>query len=174
MGCPEWTSRHDQPTVRAARKFRDGGFEGVGVIQIDRAQLHPNRCYRLDCSKLADSRRYGGIPQNCCSRHARCDLLEYFKPFRGDRVFERCKSSGIAAGACQAFDQARSDRVYDSREYNRHCPGCLLQYGQAGASIGKDDIRSERDQLPCVSTVAFGITRAPANLEVRAATISPT
>jgi hypothetical protein len=69
----------------------------------------------LDCGKLANSGGNGGIPQNRCSRYARRDLLDQLKPFPSDGIFERRKSSTVAARPRQAFDETAAHRIGDDR-----------------------------------------------------------
>ena len=50
-----------------------------GVTHVDRTQFHPERRrHGLDCAKLADPRRYGGIAKDCCAYNVRRYLFEQF------------------------------------------------------------------------------------------------
>ena len=81
--------RHDQPVIRAACKGRDGALDLVGVAHIHRDHLQPDRgSHCVDCAPLADPGRYGGIPNDSYSLHARSDLLEQLQPFPTHAVFE--------------------------------------------------------------------------------------
>ena len=69
----------------------------------------------------------GGIPKDRRSRHARRDLLEQFRPFRGQTVFELHEAGGIAARPRQAIDEAGADWIGDDHEYDRHGASRLKQ-----------------------------------------------
>ena len=75
--------------------------------------------------ELADPGRYGGIPKDRRSRHARRDLLEQFQPFPAQAVFELHEAGGVAARPRQAIDEAGADRIGDDREHDRHGAGRL-------------------------------------------------
>src|SRR5262249_13548995 len=123
--------------------------------------------------KLANAGGEGGIPQNRSSRHVWRDLLEQFKPFCADGVFEGDKSGGITTRPRHAFDEAGTDRVDHSRKHDRHRSGRLLQRDQNGAGISKNDIWRERDQLRRVAANLVGIARGPANFEAHVAAWDP-
>ena len=79
-----------RPPFERAREGRDGALDLAGVAHVDRAHLHPERRrHGLDGAELADPGRYGGIPKDRRSRHARRDLLEQLQPFPAQAVFEQ-------------------------------------------------------------------------------------
>jgi hypothetical protein len=116
----------------------------------------------LDRAELAGPLGYRGIAQDRRSRHARCDLLEQFQPFRADAVFEIDKSSGIAARPRQTIDEAGADRIGNDHKYDRDSPGRLQQRSYDRTASGQDDIRRERGQFRCVFAKFVGIAAAPA------------
>jgi len=73
----------------------------------------------LDSGELAESGLAGLIAQHRCPRHARRNLLEQFQPFPACAVFEQRKTGGVAAGPCQAPDQARADRIGGGKTFRR-------------------------------------------------------
>ena len=80
------------------RGCSDGAVDLGRVSHVDRTQLHAERRrHGLDRAQLADAGRYGRIPKDRRSRHARRDLLEQLQPFRTDAEFELGKSGGVAA-----------------------------------------------------------------------------
>src|SRR5262245_23665390 len=90
--------RHDQTTIRRARKSRDGALDLSGVAHVDRPYIHPDRRrHGLDYRELADPAGYGGITENCCPRYAWRDLLEQLQPFCAQAVFEGRETGGVAA-----------------------------------------------------------------------------
>ena len=81
-------SCHDQAAIRGARETRaPRSISGASRNSTGR-DSHPERGRRgLDGGELADPLGYGRIPKDRRSRHARCDLLEQFQPFRAHAVF---------------------------------------------------------------------------------------
>src|SRR5262249_12778678 len=159
--------------VRNVRKGRDRRLDGAGIVQTDRAQLNPQRRRRLDGGELTDAGGNGGIPQHHRARDARCDFLEQFEPFRGDRVFERGEPGGIAARPRQAIDQASADWVDHATEHDRYCAGRLLHCGHVEAGISNDDVRRECDQFRGVFAGSVDIASGPADVEARVAAGGP-
>ena len=69
--------RHDQTAIPVARKLRYAPLDLIGVAQVDRAQLYPERWRSgLDYGELADPLGYARISKDGRARHARCDLFE--------------------------------------------------------------------------------------------------
>ena len=84
----------------------------------------------------------------------------------------RLKSGDVAARPCQALDEAGTDRVDDSHEYDRHGAGRLLQCDHGCAPGGHDDVRGKRDQFRHVSAGVAGVC-APASLDAAVAAVGP-
>ncbi len=157
---------HDQAAIRLAREGRDGGLDLARVADVDRAQFHPHRRrHGLDSAQLADLEGVGRIPEDRSPRHARRDLFEQFQPFRADAVFEHRKTGGIAAGPCQAGDEAVAHGIGHLREHDRHGAGCLQQRrGDRGPGC-QNDVRRERDQFRRVFAKAVGIAGGKAVID---------
>jgi hypothetical protein len=97
--------RHDQTAIPLARKRRDAALDLIGVPQVDRAQLYPERWRSgLDYGELADSLGYARIPKDCRACYARCDLFEQLQPFRAEAVLVSGKSGGVAPRGASTFD----------------------------------------------------------------------
>jgi hypothetical protein len=114
--------RRDETAVWGARECRDGTLDLRRVAHVDRDDLHPERRrHGLDNCELTNPGGDGGIPKDRYTRHVWRGLLEQFKPFPGQIVFEEDETGDIAARARQAINEAGSDRVGDIHEHNRHC-----------------------------------------------------
>jgi hypothetical protein len=144
-------------------------------ISPDGTNLNPERLRcALDSGELTYPGRIGGIPNNGCSHHVRRDLLEKFRPFTAQTIFEIHKASGLTAWPGERIDQAGADRIYDVHEHDRQGAGSMLQRRHAQGAAGQKDVRRERDQFPCVSAIAVGIIFAPADVELHIAALAPT
>src|SRR6266516_4153832 len=103
----------------------------------------------------------------------RTRLFEQFQPFPAHAVFEEGEPGSVAARPRQALDEAGADRVDDSREYDRHGTGCLLQRRHHRAGSRQDHVRRECDQFHGVSAAAHGIVRVPAIIDPHVAALVP-
>src|SRR5262245_932630 len=66
----------DQAAIGRAREGRDAPFDVGRVAHVDRAHIDRERGRRgLDGTPLAHASGYGGIANNCCSRHVWRDRL---------------------------------------------------------------------------------------------------
>ena len=148
-------------------------LDRADIFQADHAQLHPDRPDCLDCGKLTDPCGNSGVAQDRRPRHVRRHFFEQVEPFRGDRVFEKGKTSGTATRPCHAGDQAGTDRIDDAREHDRDRTGRLLQCEHDGAGKGEDDVRCKRDQLGRIAARAFAVPASPSNIEVHSVTVGP-
>jgi hypothetical protein len=88
-------------------------------------------------------------------------------------VLEVRKPGHIPSGSREAVDEARTDRIGDLNEYNRHCAGRLQQRRHARCPRGHDDVRCKRDQFGSVFANFFGITTAPAMIDLNVAAVGP-
>ena len=89
---------HDQARVRILCKGCEGALDFSGITNVDRAYHYPDRWRdRLQGAELTNPGGYGGITNDCHSRHGRSDLLQQFQPFHADAVFKRNETSGVAA-----------------------------------------------------------------------------
>src|SRR5215831_21224645 len=110
----------DQAAIRRAREGRYAPLDVGRVAHVDRAHIDRERGRRsLDGTPLAHASGYGGIANNCCSRHAWRDLLEQFQPLASYTEFVRRESGDVAARPCEAIDKSGADGVWDVREYDR-------------------------------------------------------
>src|SRR6266436_3684086 len=80
----------------------------------------PSDGHGLDDGELADPGGYCGIPKHRRARHAWCNLLEQFQPFRGQTVFELHEAGSVAAGLRQTIDDTGADWIEDDHEHDRH------------------------------------------------------
>src|SRR5262249_41429976 len=107
--------RYDQASVRSAREGGDGALDLAGIAHIERIDFHgERRRHGLDGGKLAGPGAYVGIPRNCRSRHAWCNLLEQFQPFAGHAELEIHKPGDVAAWPRQAVNKAAADHSTSS------------------------------------------------------------
>src|SRR6516164_3191082 len=60
--------------------------------------------------------------------YARSDLLEQCQPFAAHRGFPIAEPGCVAAGTCQAPDNARVNRIADARKYNWNGSRLPLQF----------------------------------------------
>jgi hypothetical protein len=69
--------RHDQTAILIARKLRYAPLDLIGIAQVDRTQLYPERWRSgLDYGELTDPLRYARISKDGRAHYARCDLFE--------------------------------------------------------------------------------------------------
>jgi hypothetical protein len=166
--------RQDQAAIGGLREGRDVALDLGRVAQVNWGHVHANRRrHGLDDCKLADPGGYGCIPNDGRSRHARRDLLEQFRPFPAQNVFEHHKAGSVAARPRQTFNVAGADRIGDDRKYDRHGAGCLKQWPHRRAASSEDDVRRKCDQFRRVVAYACGIACTPADVETDVAVGSP-
>ena len=83
--------------------------------------------------------------------HARRGLLEQLQPFATQAEFAIHGSGGVAAGPCQAVDQAGSNRIACDWKHNRHGAGHLQQRPHRPGAMSQDDVgRSEANSSACL------------------------
>src|SRR5262249_8429238 len=116
----------------------------------------------LNCGPGANTGRYGGIANDCYSRHTWRNLLEQLQPFHANAVFIRGKAGGVGAGPRQAGNKARAYRTGCEREPDGHAACRALQWSDRRTARGEDHIRRERDQLGRVFAGVILIARGPA------------
>ena len=119
--------RHDQTGIRPRAKAATARSISPASRTLSGSPPARARAPRLDYAELADPGGYGGIPNDRCALHARCDLLEQLQPFPAHAVFETDETGDVAARPRQAVDKAGPDRIGDVREHDRHGAGRLQQ-----------------------------------------------
>jgi hypothetical protein len=87
--------------------------------------------------------------------------LEQLHPFCGEAVFKLGKAGNVATGPCQAFDEARADRVDDLYEHDWNGAGRLHQRRHNAGAGHQDDVGRERNQFRRISANLIGLTRGP-------------
>src|SRR6516164_7883696 len=96
----------DQAAPGLARERRDGALDLARIAHADRAHRDPERWRdRQYGAELTDPRSDSGIAKHRRARHAWCDLLEYFHPFRASCIVIRSKPGGIASRPRKACDK---------------------------------------------------------------------
>src|SRR5437879_13132204 len=74
--------RYDQAAIRSTGEACDRAFDLLGIVSVDRPQLHAERLRRSPSSaELSDAGWIGGIAEDGGSRNPRRDLLQKFQPF---------------------------------------------------------------------------------------------
>jgi hypothetical protein len=117
---------------------------------------------------------YGRIPKDGHSCNARRDLLEQFKPFPAQIIFEQEEAGGVAAGPRQALDEAGADRVYEDHEHDRHGAGHFQQRcHRRRARSGQDDMRRESGQFGRLLAKDIGVRRGPAGIDPHVTAVDP-
>ena len=114
-----------------------------------------------------------GIPKHRHSRHAWCDLLEQFQPFRAHAEFKDRKSGGVAARPRQARDQAAGYGVAGTREHDRYGSAGPLQRVRDHTASSQDDVRRELHQFRGILSIELAIAQAPANIDPHVAAHRP-
>src|SRR5262252_1214022 len=162
-------------TIHGTRKSHDGILDLASLAHIDRDDLHPQsrRC-GLHGGELTDPSSYSGVPKNCGSCNAGCDLLEQFQKFSAYVVFEQHKTGGIAARPRQIVNKTGADWIGDDRKYDGYRPGRLQQRSHCRASCGLNDVWREGNQFRHIFANAIGISRAPTYVESDVAAVRPT
>src|SRR5262245_22329871 len=157
--------RQDQPAIWSPRKGRDRPLDLARVAQVDRPYIYAGRCgHSLNYRKLSDPGGYGRIPQHYCSSETGCDLLEQFKPFSTQAIFELHEAGGITARLRQTINEAGADWIGDDREHNRHGVSYLKYRSCRKAARGHDDVRRKRGQF-------FGLFAAGGRIGPRKAVV---
>src|SRR5215510_12348149 len=168
-------SRHDQAAIRGARERGHGALDFSSIAYAEGAQFHPQRRrHGLDGTPRAEPGGYGGIANDRRSRHVGRDLFEQLQPFTAHSVFLICEPGRVAAGTCQAFNEAGPNRIRGQRKHDRYGASRLQQRRYDRAPSSQDDVRRERDQFRRVSAKEFGIARAPTILDPDVAADGPT
>src|SRR5262249_40280964 len=115
----------ERAKASTARSITPMSFTPIG------GNLHSERRrYSLNGAELGSSGSYGGISNDCRSRHRGRNLFEQFQPFPACAVLEQGKSSCIAAWTREACNVASPDRVADTHENDRHRACYALQRRQ--------------------------------------------
>src|SRR5262249_17612234 len=168
--CASW---HDEATIRGTCKCRDDALDLAGVARADRAHVYAERrCRGLNYGKLADLGD-GSIAQHRHPFYAGRDLLKQFQPFCADAVFERRKSSDVAAWAREAVNKADADRIRHQHENDRHGASYLLQRFSGLLASGQDYVRRERDQFGCILPKTRHIAQREAVVDPHIAALDP-
>src|SRR5262249_10872646 len=131
------------------------------------------RGHRLDCPQLPPTGELARVAKRGNARHGRCDLFEQFRPFPGQAVFKRKKSSSVAARPRQASDKSAADRIGWSPKYDRDCAGRLLQRSHAPAPIGQYDVGRLSNQLLRIFADEVAIARGMPFLDEHVAADRP-
>ena len=140
----------------------------IGLSSTPRGRRSGSDDGPLCKSDLADR-----FPDYTDARDLRCDLLEQFKPFAGQRKFELGKPGDVTAGTRDAPDEAGPDRVDGLGHHDRHGAGRLLQGARRRPDAGDDHVRPERDQVGRVLAQARQIAAAPAHVDPQVAADRP-
>src|SRR6516164_4064623 len=173
MHSRQRASWHDEATIRGTCECRNGALDLAGVARADRAHVYAERrCRGLNYGKLADLGD-GSIAQHRHPFYAGRDLLKQFQPFCADAVFERRKSSDVAAWAREAVNKAGADRIRHQHENDRHGASYLLQRSSGLLASGQDYVRRERDQFGRILPKTRYIAQGEAVVDLHIAALGP-
>src|SRR5262249_23807889 len=163
-----------QTAIRAPCEGRKRALHLPGVAPADGAQPHPKRRrHGLNCAPQANPGRYGGIANDCYSRHTWRNLLEHLQPFRADAVFIRGKTGDVATRPRQTIDEARADRIGGDHEHDRHV-GCRApQWPHRRAARGEDHVRRKRDEFRGIFASVVLVACGPAIVDLNVVPDSP-
>src|SRR6516165_4533860 len=106
-------------------------------------------------------------------RHRRCHVLEYLQPLAADVRIEVGKSGQVAAGMGNVRDEALTNRVRYSGEYDRNSCRSLMQRNQCRRSKCQQNIGRRSHQLLGITTEDVGIGSAPPISQFKIATLVP-
>src|SRR5262249_49217672 len=83
------------------------------------------------------------------------------------------KSRGVAAGSSETVYESGANWIGNDRKHDRDGP-CRLEHWPRRCVAGRhDDIRSQRNQLLCISTISVGTTSGPADIDPNVTAIGP-
>ena len=89
------------------------------ILHANRIHLYAERVScGLDGTELTDSSGYCWIAKYGYSQHTWRDLLKKFQPFPAKAVFKVHKASSVAARPRQVTDDAGTDWIGDTYEYD--------------------------------------------------------
>ena len=103
----------------------------------------------------------------------RRDLLEEFKPFSAQAVFELHEARGITARSRQTLDDAGADGIGDEDKHERHGSCRLQKHCHGCAAANEDDLRCERSQFHRVFANVIGAAATPAIVDPEVAALDP-
>ena len=102
--------------------------------------------------------------------HAWRDLLQKFRPFCAQAVFEHHEAGRVAAWPRQTIDEAGADRV----GVNTRGSGGLEQRPHDRAACSQDDVGRESDEFRRELSLAGRVSRGPADVDAQIAPLDPT
>src|SRR5262249_10280903 len=167
--------RHPQQTsLRLTRECINRTFD-IGRI-ADLGEDRPNS--ERGCDLLEGTQKLVGkailrIADERNPLGAWCELLEQFKPLPNDVVFDRSKSSHIAAWLREAGYQTAADRISNVRKYDWDRPGLALEGLHGRRDAREDEIRRRCDELHRMNLHKLGIPARPAIIKPNVATFLP-
>jgi hypothetical protein len=98
--------------------------------------------------------RVGGVDHHGDLGQRRNDLLEIFEPLADQFETKIGETGGVAAGAADALDQFRPDRIGDIHEHDRDIGGGFLDIGRRTADadqhIGRERYKLGRHAVKLV------------------------
>src|SRR5207237_8747802 len=103
----------------------------------------------------------------------RRNLLKQFEPFAANRELEHAEPGEIAARPRDIRNEALLDRIRDLHEYDRDRASGLLDRYEVGCGRGHDHVGCQTNQLRCIGACKYGITSAPANIDVEISALCP-
>jgi hypothetical protein len=83
------------------------------------------------------------------------------------------KLVALPPGRDRLLTKPETNRIRNSREYDRHRTGCVQHRSHAIAASGEDDVGCKRDQFRSVSTYLGGIASGPAGVNVHVSALYP-
>src|SRR5262249_36430919 len=174
MNTRDRIRKHYQAAVRVRREFLDSMLDVIGIAHRKGRDLHAERWRgRLDLGQLSSICRTHRVVNNRHAGHAWRKLLEQFQPFYRDRVLVKGESRYVAAGVCEARNEAAANRVADLCEYNRDGSGRLRQLRQGRSGTGDDHVRFRSHQLSRIGPRAIDVGAGPVHLDADIVAIGP-
>src|SRR5262252_2543591 len=165
----------DQTAVGTACEAGDRSLNLAGVAYVDRTELDAKRWrHGLNCAPQPDAGRYGGIADDCHSRHAWRNLLEQLQPFCADSVFKGSKPSDVPTRPCQTVDERRPDWIGNLREHDWQGACHPLQWCDRCTARRENHVRRKRDQFRRVSAGVVLVAPRPTVIDRNVVPDDPT
>jgi len=166
--------RHtDEAAARLARFGRDGRLDFSVVLYRSKRHRHPKGRGGLELAVQQWGESSVRVKENSDARDPRGDLFEQLKPFSYDRRVVGGEPCNVAAGSCEALNQAQSDRIGHDYENNRYCVRLLLQRRDRRRGAGENCVRRSADQFCRISPEASRIARGKAVVDLDILTLYP-
>ena len=164
---------HDQTDVLIAAQLCQRRFDLRGAANRDSGNLNREPLRR-------SRRRFGQMPgaravrvdQDGDPHETRGDLLEQLHKLCTDGRLQDSESGRIAAGLCEALNEAIGDRIASADEDNGYGPARLLHWPE-GTPVGQNHVGCSLEQFRGGCSQPITVAQAPFVIDVKVAADCP-